>query len=190
MISSLVPRRSPRLLEKEAGKNIQQVLDRAGIDSMWVFTDDLFSARVDYDDFRSYTDGCTKKKGGYCEECDEADEFFTKEFNLPSNTFTKDQLLKPMKELLALNEKTKQPTLKLIYSVAFMRMVHGPARCLLKYPRFAANVKEKCLDLPEQMKTIGLDTTEMGKRMYSVCTELLAVITANENEEYNIFHGF
>ena len=186
-------RRSPRLMEKEATQKIAAVLADSVITSRWVFDDALFQKRWEHEQLKKQNE-YSLGRGCHCHLCEGDAEQAERDFAdyLPYNNFTKDDVVPVMKALLDLSEQTKHPEMRVIYSVALFRLIHGPARCLLKFDKFRAMAKTKCgSELPEQIISLGMTNTEFGERLLNACWAVAEIIDQHEDEDgYNIFHGF
>ena len=181
-------RRSPRLMEKEATQKIAEVLADAGIPARWVFDDALFAKRWAYEQLLAASQRVT-----YCRCCSYDAEEGAREYEdvLPYNNFTKEDVVKPIGDLLALSQNCGQTEMRIIYSTALFRLIHGPARCLLKFDKFRAMAKAKCSDIPQQACYMGLADSEFGERLLDACWAVAELIHQKEDEDgYNIFHGF
>lgn len=185
-------RRSPRLMEKEAFDKIATILETAKIPIEWVFRDDLFTKRWQYEQLlKSYE----SVRGYYCrcDDCSYEQKAKEEEYTdyLPFNNYTKDDVVEPISELLALSASCGRKEMKIIYCTAIMRLIHGPARCLLKYDNFRAVTKAQCSSLPQQAIDHGLTDTPFGERLLDACWAVAELIAEYEDEDgYNIFHGF
>jgi hypothetical protein len=190
-----ISRRSPRLMEKEAVKKIAKVLASNGFAQHWVFDDALFKLRWEYDEMLVDHANALRYCMG-CSECHHGAEDDEREYTdiLPYCSFTKEETVPVMKELLDLATeamKNKRTVMTVIYATAVTRFIHGPARCLLKFPSFRAMTKEKCSSFPQEAMRIGVINTEMGERLADACWAVAAIINQLEDEDgCNIFHGY
>jgi hypothetical protein len=189
---TIISRRSPRLMEKEATEKITKVLADSVITGRWVFDDALFQKRWEHEQLKQQNE-YSIGRGCHCHLCEGDAEQAERDFTeyLPYNNFTKDDVVPVIKALLDLSNQTKHPEMRLIYSVALFRLIHGPARCLLKFDNFRAMTKARCSSLPEQAICIGLIHTEFGERLANACWAVAEIIDQYEDQDgYNIFHGY
>ena len=189
---STISRRSPRLMEKEATANIAALFEAAKIPTQWIFDDALFQKRWEYEQLLA----ANERVAGYrchCSDCsyEQAEELKKHEDYLPFNNFTKEEVVPVMKALMETFAICKHKEQRIMYGVALMRFIHGPARVLLKNAGFRAVTQLQCSELPQQTIDIGLIYTPFGERLADACWAVAEIITEYNNEDgYDIFHTY
>jgi hypothetical protein len=151
-----------------------------------VLSDELFKKRVEHENWR------TKMNNGTAGVPETAAQRVIEHYwsFLPFNAFNKAEVTTPLIKLLDLSQQTKYTSQQLFYSVAIMRLIFGPGRCLLQDPHLLYQIKRKCVELPTEAVKLGLQHTEMGKRLFAACianTKLIYELVKKDG--YNIYHG-
>lgn len=180
MSSSALPRRSYRLMLKEAERKIDHLMSANSIPSYWVFCHALFEARAGHEWL--LTQYAADPDSNLLEDLESI------QAELPKNNFTKEQVIPVMSGLLKLCELTRYPEQKAIYCFAIMRLIFGPARLLLKYSRFREQTKLKCRELVGDVQRCMKIPYHFVLEFTAVCEEVEYLLL--NQDSYNIFHSF
>jgi hypothetical protein len=187
-----LPRRSPRLLKKEAFAIIQNVLEYCGIDPFSV-CDNAFNNRAAYDSFLAWSSNTPICKCGYCAQdlYDQEDELLEKLGERVE--YTEEQVSLAFHAFNQLASNSIHPIQRLIYNIAQLRLLHGPARVLLKDIDCRVAAVEDCTHLPHELSDIDEELFDLLKTNCKAVKSLVdnyELRQEGDGEGYNIFHRY